>query len=100
LVILARKRTDWSDVNLDQLTTHLFETLELDKAYIDKCISYYDWLPSQILNKIKKEVAAVQIIKTYLTLVKYNQSSVLPPQSVIDEVIGPFFMDSCTSFFE
>lgn len=98
LAILAPKRPDWSELNLDSLYENIDLTKRLDREYLENFFSQYSWISPDLMINLIREISAVQILKTFIALNKYVDRNQMPPQEVIDSVIGPFFSESVESF--
>lgn len=94
----ARKKQGWSEFDVQKISDNLEETRRLDRQFLAACLSYYHHLPSKTRKELLREVAAVQIVKTHLTLLQYQQMSMLPSIQILEEVLSPFFLESCRDF--
>lgn len=99
LVTLVRTNPDWSTVSANYPTSHLDKTLELDTKHIQNCLAFYNRLPLKMISNLQREIAAVQIMKTFVTLVRYQEKGVLPPTEIIDQVVAPFFNNTLNDFY-
>jgi hypothetical protein len=100
LAMLAPKKPTWSELDLNPLYENVDLTKKLDSEYLAAVLSYFSWMKPHHLSNLIREISAVQLLKTFITLNKYSERGQLPPQEVIDRGIGPFFTDSVKSFYE
>jgi len=99
LATLIPKKPNWCERNLESLYGNIAETKKFDEIYLQRFFSYYNWMSDGDQSNLVKEIAALQILKTFITLNKYIEQDQFPPQEIVDLAIGPFFHDSVSSFY-
>lgn len=98
LSALMSQKTDWLTVDIQGLLNTRDRTKELDKLHVQSIISAYSWAGESQQQILIRELAAMQILTTFISLNKNFEKNQLPPQEIIDQVIGPFFADAVEEF--